>query len=157
MALMTWSNKYSVGVETLDDQHKALMNVLNEFHAASMKGQAEQVAGPLLRQVTAISRQHFSAEESLMGPSNFRGWPRIAQNTRKNFGVCLPPRKGRRPYVLRVVALLKGLADQSYAGRRPGICKVAEIASRAAVSPLHFRHDLWLSFTFSSMPPIKVI
>jgi hemerythrin len=73
MALMTWSNKYSVGVEALDNQHKALMKVLNELHAASMRGKASEVAGPLLRQLVTASGEHFAAEERLMESSGFSG------------------------------------------------------------------------------------
>ena len=31
LALLTWSNKYSVGVQALDDRHKGLSRVLNAF------------------------------------------------------------------------------------------------------------------------------
>jgi hemerythrin len=73
MALMTWSGKYSVGVEALDNQHKALMKVLNELHAASMRGKAGEVAGPLIQQMVSIASQHFSAEERLMESTKFPG------------------------------------------------------------------------------------
>jgi hemerythrin len=73
MALMTWESKYSVGVETLDNQHKAMMNALNELHAASMRGKAQEIAGPLLKQIASIARVHFSAEERLMESIRFPG------------------------------------------------------------------------------------
>jgi hemerythrin len=73
MALMTWSSKFSVGVEALDNQHKSLMKVLNELHAASMRGKASEVAGPLIRQMVSIAGEHFSAEERLMESTGFPG------------------------------------------------------------------------------------
>jgi hemerythrin len=73
MALMTWSSKHSVGVETLDNQHKALMNVLNELHAASMRGKAQEVAGRLIGQMVSLASEHFSAEERLMESIRFPG------------------------------------------------------------------------------------
>jgi hemerythrin len=73
MALMTWSSKYSVGVEALDNHHKALMRVLNELHAASMRGKAQEVAGLLIRQAVSIANEHFAAEESLMESIRFPG------------------------------------------------------------------------------------
>jgi hemerythrin len=75
MALMTWTNKYSVGVQTLDDQHKALLRVLNELHAASMKGKAREVAGPLICQIVSLANEHFSTEEGLMESTKFAGLP----------------------------------------------------------------------------------
>jgi hemerythrin len=73
MALMTWSSRYSVGVETLDDQHKALLNVLNELHAASMRGKASEVADSMIRQIVSLANEHFSAEERLMESIRFPG------------------------------------------------------------------------------------
>jgi hemerythrin len=73
MALMTWSNKYSVGFEALDNQHKAMMRTLNELHAAAMRGRAHKVAGPLLRQIVSLTNEHFSAEEGLMESTGYPG------------------------------------------------------------------------------------
>src|ERR1035438_936147 len=73
MALMTWNSKYSVGVEALDNQHKALMNALSELHAASMRGKAQETAGPLIRHLVSIAREHFSAEERLTESIRFSG------------------------------------------------------------------------------------
>jgi hemerythrin len=73
MALMTWSAKNSVGVEALDNQHKDLMRLLNEFHAASIQGKAQKVAGPLLRQIASLANEHFSAEERLMESARYPG------------------------------------------------------------------------------------
>ncbi len=73
MALMTWNSKYSVGVEAIDNQHKALMNVLNELHAASMRGRAGEVAGPLIKQIVSVAKEHFATEEGLMKSIGFPG------------------------------------------------------------------------------------
>jgi hemerythrin len=73
MALVTWSNKYSVGVDALDDQHKTLLKVLNEFHAASIRGKAREAAGPLMRQIVTLANEHFSTEQRLMESAGFPG------------------------------------------------------------------------------------
>jgi hemerythrin len=73
MALVTWRDQYSVGVETLDNQHKAMLRILNELHAASLRGKAQEVAGPLLSQLVSLANEHFSAEENLMESTAFPG------------------------------------------------------------------------------------
>jgi len=73
MAFMTWRDQYSVGVETLDNQHKAILRILNELHAASLRGKAQEVAGPLLSQLVSLASEHFSAEERLMESTKFPG------------------------------------------------------------------------------------
>jgi hemerythrin len=73
MALLTWSDKYSVGVKVLDNQHTGLVDTLNDLHAAMMKGLAQDVTGPLLRKLVAYTRDHFSAEEKLMTSTKYPG------------------------------------------------------------------------------------
>ena len=51
MALMTWNDRYSVGVGVLDQQHIALFAILNDLYDAMKKGQAQAVTGPLLRKL----------------------------------------------------------------------------------------------------------
>ena len=73
LALLTWSNKYSVGVQVLDDQHKGLLRVLNALHAGMMKGQAQRAAGPLLNKLMAGAREHFALEERMMSEARYAG------------------------------------------------------------------------------------
>jgi hemerythrin len=73
MALVTWSKKYSVGVKALDDQHEALVNILNELHAASIRGKAAEVGGRLLCKLAPLADEHFAAEMRLMESINFPG------------------------------------------------------------------------------------
>jgi len=78
LALVTWRKKnHTVGVKVLDDQHKGTMRVLNELHAAAMKGRVGEVAGPLLSQVSCTAREHFSTEEELMELTNY---PALAEH-----------------------------------------------------------------------------
>ncbi len=73
MALMTWNDKLSVGVQFLDDQHAVLVETLNELHDAMMKGQAKCMTGPLLRNLVAYTHEHFSAEEAMMAAAKYPG------------------------------------------------------------------------------------
>ena len=54
MALLTWNQKYSVGVHALDGQHTGLFNILNELHDAMMKGEAQSLTGPLLQKTPGV-------------------------------------------------------------------------------------------------------
>jgi hemerythrin len=73
MALMTWNDGFSVGVKTMDDQHKGLVNTLNDLHAAMLNGQAKQVTGLLLERLVRYTREHFSAEEAKMNATHYPG------------------------------------------------------------------------------------
>lgn len=77
MAFLNWSDKLSVGVKSLDDQHIVLVQTLNELHAAMMKGQARVVTGPLLQKLVAYTRDHFATEEAAMAGV---AYPALAQH-----------------------------------------------------------------------------
>jgi hemerythrin len=81
MALLTWSSKYSVKVESLDRQHTVLFGILNDLHEAMMKGQAQKMTGELLRKLVKYTREHFTAEEALMVST---GYPELAQHRIKH-------------------------------------------------------------------------
>ena len=71
MALVTWTDNLSVGVELIDNQHTVLFNTINELHDAMMKGQGRAKVGELLGMLLAYTRNHFSAEEALMEDADF--------------------------------------------------------------------------------------
>jgi hemerythrin-like metal-binding protein len=73
MALMTFGKNYSVGVQAVDNQHKVLFDIINELHAAMMKGQAQSLSGPLLKKLADYTRNHFTAEEAMMASANYPG------------------------------------------------------------------------------------
>ncbi len=73
MALLTWSDDYLVGVQTLDNQHNVLFNLLNELDAAMVGGQARKMIVQMLRKLLNYARGHFSAEEAMMAAAGFPG------------------------------------------------------------------------------------
>ncbi|MDR3750920.1 MAG: bacteriohemerythrin [Terracidiphilus sp.] len=73
MALLRWSKKYSVGVKAMDDQHIALVRILNEMHSEFEKGQAQSATGKLLRKLTEYAHTHFSSEEEMLASAGFPG------------------------------------------------------------------------------------
>jgi len=73
MALLSWSDHYSVGVKAIDKQHEGLVNALNDLHAAMISGQARTVTGPLLHKLVSYTRDHFAAEETMMSSVRFPG------------------------------------------------------------------------------------
>ena len=71
MALLTWSDKYSVGVKAIDAQHANLVGILNDLHDAMMKGQAAEITAALLKKLVTYTREHFAAEEAMMTAAKY--------------------------------------------------------------------------------------
>ena len=77
MALIIWSDKLSVGVPSIDAQHRSLVETLNRLHEAMMKGNTKDVTGVLLRNLATYTRDHFAKEEAMMSAANY---PRLSEH-----------------------------------------------------------------------------
>jgi len=72
MALLTWNDSYSVKVKQLDDQHKKLIDLINQLYDAMKVGKGSEVIGPVLKSLITYTQTHFSTEEQLM---KLHGYP----------------------------------------------------------------------------------
>ena len=64
MAFIDWDKKnYSVGVDEIDDQHKQLVNLINELHSAMMARKAKEVLGEVIDELIEYTSYHFETEE----------------------------------------------------------------------------------------------
>ena len=66
MALITWSEKYSVKNSTIDEQHKKLIGILNDFHDSMMAGKSNEMVEEILMRLIDYTKMHFGTEEKLM-------------------------------------------------------------------------------------------
>jgi len=81
MPLMTWDDKYSVGVKSIDDQHIVLFGFLNDLHDAMLKGEGSKMTGPLLKKLANYTRTHFVEEEKMMAAAKY---PRLSEHQAKH-------------------------------------------------------------------------
>jgi hemerythrin len=66
MGIMIWTEKLSVGVARLDDEHKKLVELLNGLHDEMLRGKADAtVMGALLGKLIRYVHTHFANEEAL--------------------------------------------------------------------------------------------
>jgi hemerythrin len=75
MALMEWSPAFSVKVKKFDDQHKKLVELVNQLHDAMRSGQGNAMLGVVLQQLISYTANHFSEEEKVMAAN---GYPDLA-------------------------------------------------------------------------------
>jgi hemerythrin len=69
----SWKSSYSVGVQALDHQHRAIMHGLNELHEEMLGGKTNEAVAPLIRNLVSIAGAHLAAEENLMESTQFPG------------------------------------------------------------------------------------
>jgi hemerythrin-like metal-binding protein len=65
MALITWSDRLSVGVERIDKQHRQLVDLLNSLHAEMLAGRGMQALSEVLGNLIQYTKTHFNTEETL--------------------------------------------------------------------------------------------
>lgn len=71
MALLTWSNQYSIGNEQIDAEHQELFRLINSFHSLWQEKQNRPTIARLLNLLVAYADTHFQHEESIMAAAGF--------------------------------------------------------------------------------------
>ena len=73
---VTWSNTYSVGIKLLDDQHKGLLDFVNDLfnHATGNADEEHAYFQDVIQQATQYISEHFVTEEECMLATNFPGY-----------------------------------------------------------------------------------
>jgi hemerythrin len=73
---VSWSNSYSLGVKLIDDQHKGLIDFVNDlFNNASGNEKRERAYfTEVIQQAVQYIKDHFQAEEKLMLGTKFPGY-----------------------------------------------------------------------------------
>ena len=76
MALVNWSEQLSVGLNSIDAEHRKLLDILNSMHDAMSKGKGREIVGKVLDDLIRYTVIHFTHEEELMrkhGYAEFEG------------------------------------------------------------------------------------
>lgn len=71
MPIVTWSEEYNVNVEKIDNQHRHLLQLVNDLHAAVEACIDKQKLKKMLIELTEFTRKHFAAEEQMMKKYNY--------------------------------------------------------------------------------------
>jgi hemerythrin len=67
MALFNWNETlYSVEIESFDNDHKKLIDLINNLHEAMSQGKGKIVLGKILIELREYTKYHFKAEELAM-------------------------------------------------------------------------------------------
>ena len=70
MAYVEWSHDLDTGVDVIDNQHRRIVDYINELYEAQESGDRAAV-GEVLDQVVEYTVSHFSFEESLMQKAGY--------------------------------------------------------------------------------------
>ncbi len=75
MSLLKWNANYSVGIASMDDEHRQMIDLINEIYGRMASGsdtdQIEKCLGDIFNTIS----MHFALEESLMKKSHYAEYP----------------------------------------------------------------------------------
>lgn len=69
-----WTDEYNVGIQEVDEQHRTLVDLLNQLHQAIRERRGSAACREILDRLAEYTRTHFLLEESLMRVSNYPGF-----------------------------------------------------------------------------------
>jgi len=74
--LISWSDKLSCGVKVLDDQHKGLVDLVNEMfkHVTGNYVQERDYFNRVIQEMVKYVKTHFATEEKIMLATKFSGY-----------------------------------------------------------------------------------
>lgn len=65
MSAIKWSEDFSVGISSIDEQHKVLLGFINDLNKAMAAGEATIIIGEILLGLSQYTQKHFKYEEEL--------------------------------------------------------------------------------------------
>ena len=69
--LLRWSESLSVGIGSIDSQHKTLIDLINELHKHMHSGSAKKAVGQALGKLIDYTATHFQYEEKLFAKHDY--------------------------------------------------------------------------------------
>ena len=64
--IFPWREAYSVRIPQIDAQHKQLVGLINELHAAMLKGDGNDALRRIFSELVRYAESHFSCEEAML-------------------------------------------------------------------------------------------
>lgn len=71
MPFMSWNDRLSVGISSIDREHKELIATLNQLYDAIRAGAAHATLSDVLERLDLYTHRHFTHEESLLTQSDY--------------------------------------------------------------------------------------
>ena len=66
MEQIEWNEKFSVGIETIDSQHKNLLKLINRIISKNEIKTKSETVSTLINSMTQYAQEHFRTEEKYM-------------------------------------------------------------------------------------------
>jgi hemerythrin len=69
-----WEPEFEINVKDIDEQHRYMVALINDFYEALRSGRGKEVLGRVLKDLSEYAKNHFDCEERLMTESGYPGY-----------------------------------------------------------------------------------
>lgn len=70
-SFLEWKDEYSVGIDSIDQQHRKLVNLINQLQTAVNYSTGEEFEREALDELVNYTKTHFTFEEGLMEQNDY--------------------------------------------------------------------------------------
>lgn len=81
MAFITWNDSLSVKIDSIDEQHKKLIEMINNFYDNVSKQSNDELISSLIKGMKTYTIMHFTTEERYMKQFNY---PKYEQHKKEH-------------------------------------------------------------------------
>ena len=74
MSVFEWSDRFSVKVKEIDDQHRQLIGMINRLHDAMVANKGRELQKEIVDEMVAYTEFHFATEEKYMRQFGYAGY-----------------------------------------------------------------------------------
>jgi len=74
MAIFEWSERFSVKVREIDEQHQQLVAMINRLHDAMIANKGRELQKEIVGEMAAYAEFHFATEEKYMRQFGYAGY-----------------------------------------------------------------------------------
>ncbi|MFI3257493.1 MAG: bacteriohemerythrin [Spirochaetales bacterium] len=93
-----WNKKFEIGIQTIDEQHKKLIQIINTLYSALMTEPTDNNKIRIsLQESTDYVKTHFAFEEKLMRAVNYPDF--------------IPHKRQHDEYIMKIIDAAKGLKN----------------------------------------------
>lgn len=113
MMQIVWDEKYSVGIAELDEQHKALLNIINDLDIVQVglkTSSYEKEVDQALTQIKNYAVLHFSTEEVLMKMFEYESFETHKYSHDKFLHIMTEHHK----YIMELMSKQKNIKDNKF-------------------------------------------
>ena len=91
--LITWGEKYCLGLDEIDEQHQALVDIINRIWQSIILRSDKQAIFSLIAELEKYTLAHFAAEETLMRITDYPRFEKHKQEHQDFVGRVLEEKK----------------------------------------------------------------